>query len=86
MNRWRIGRWWLASAVLWGGGCGAIPDIILDPARASAKEALQEAVGNAVDGIIEDTLGGMIGLDGLEFPFVEQSADQEDGDALADDG
>ena len=86
MNRLGIGRRWLACAALLGGGCGAIPDIIVDAARSSAKEALQEAVGDAVGGIVDDTVAELLGFDEFEFPFVEQIADEEDGDALLEDG
>ncbi len=86
MNRLGIGRIWLASAALLGGGCGAIPDIIIDAARSSAREALEEAVGDAVGGIVDDTVAELLGFDDFEFPIVQQGEDEENGDALVEDG
>lgn len=83
MKRLGIGKRWLPCAALLGGGCGAIPDIIVDAAWLSAKVALQEAVGDAVDGAIDDTVGELLDFDDFGFPFVEQS---EDEDGFEDDG
>lgn len=86
MKRIVLGKRWLACVALLGGGCGAIPDIVVDAAWLSAKEALQEAVGDAVDDVIDDTVGELLDFDDFEFPFAEQSEDEEDDDALDDDG
>ncbi len=85
MNRIGLGKSWLACAALLGGGCGAFPDIIVDAARSSAKEALQEAVGDTVDEVIDDLVGELLGLGDFEFPFLERSEDEEDGDAFEAD-
>ena len=86
MKRIGFGKRWLACAALLGGGCGAIPDIVADAVLLAAKEALQEAVGDAVDGVIDDTVGDLLDFDDVEFPFAEQSEDEENGDALEDEG
>ena len=86
MNRIDFDKRWLACAVLLAGGCGVIPDIIVDAALSSAKEALQKAVGDAVENIIDDTVSEMLDLDDFESPFEEQSEHEEDGDAFEDDG
>ena len=86
MIRIAFGKRWLACAGLLCGGCGAIPDIIIDEARLAAKEAIQEAVRDAVDDVIEGTVGELLNFDDLEFPFSEQSEDEEDGPSVEDDG
>ena len=85
MNRTGFGKRWLACAALLVGGCGAVPDFIVDAAWSSGKEAIQGAVGDAVDGAIDDTIGEWPGLDDWAFPFGEQGEDQENGDAFEDD-
>ena len=77
MKRIGIGKRWLACVALLGGGCGAIPDIIVDAAWLSAKEALQEAVGDAVDDVIDGTVGELLDLDARELPFDDQSQEEE---------
>ena len=86
MNRIGVSKRWLACAAMLGGGCGAIPDIVVDAARSSAKEALEEAVGDVVDDVIDDTVGELLDFTGFEFPFDEQSEAEEDGDEFEDEG
>ena len=86
MNRIGVSRRWLACAALLGGGCGAIPDIVVDAARSSAKEALEEAVGDVIDDVIDDAVGELLDFPGFEFPFNEQSEVGEDVDAFEDEG
>ena len=73
---------WVACAALMAGGCGAIPDIIVDEAKSSAKEALQEAVENVIDEVIEETVDGLFDHADFEFPSIHQSEDEENGDAF----
>ncbi len=58
MNRIGFGKRWLAGVVLVVGGCGAIPDFLVDAGRDAAKEALEksakEAVEQVVNGFVED--------------------------------
>ncbi len=77
---------WVAYAALMAGGCGAIPDIIVDAARSSAKEALQETVENVIDEVIEDTVDELLDHADFEFPSIRESEDEEDGDAFEEAG
>ena len=63
------------------GGCGAISDIIVDEAKSSANEALQEAV-ETIDEVIEETFEGLLDHADFEFPSIHQSENEEDGDAF----
>ena len=58
MNRIGLGKRWLAGVVLAAGGCGALPDFLLDAGREAAKEALEksveEAVEQVVNGVVDD--------------------------------
>ncbi len=58
MNRIGLGKRWLAGVVLVAGGCGAIPEFLVDAGREAAKEALEksveEAVGQVVNGVVND--------------------------------
>ncbi len=80
-----LGRW-VACAALLAGGCGAIPDIIVDAARSSAKEALQEAVENVIDDVIEDTVDELLDYADFELPVLHESEDEEDGDVFEEAG
>ncbi len=77
---------WVACAALMAGGCGAIPDIIVDAARSSAKEALQEAVENVIDDAIEDTVEELLDYADFEFPSIRESEDEEEGDVFDEEG
>lgn len=77
---------WVACAALLAGGCGAIPDIIVDAARSSAKEALQEAVENVIDEVIDDTVDELLDHADFEFPSIHESEDEGNGDAFEEEG
>ena len=77
---------WLACAVLLAGGCGEIPDIIVEGARASAKEALQEAVGDVIDDIIEDTVDELLDYADFESQFLHEGGDETEGDVFEEAG
>jgi len=64
------------------GGCGAVPDIIVDAARSSAKEALQEAVESVIDEVIDDTFDELIDHTDFEFPSIDERENEDNGDAL----
>jgi hypothetical protein len=51
------------------GGCGAVPDLIVDEVRSSAKEAFQEAVGEMVDEAIGEVFGEFLDVEDLPMPF-----------------
>ena len=77
---------WVACAALLAGGCGTIPDVIVDAARSSAKEALQEAVEDVIDDVIEDTVDELLDYADFEFPSIYESEDEEDGDVFEEVG
>ncbi len=54
-------------------GCGVLPDIFVDAARSSAKEAVEDTVGEAIDGLIDfDDFG----LGGFDLPFLPTNDEQ----------
>ena len=74
------GRWFSCAALL-AGGCGAIPDILVDATRSSAKEALQETVEGIVNEIVEDTVDELLDHADFELPSSHESEDEQNGDA-----
>lgn len=73
---------WVVCGALLAGGCGAIPDIIVDAAKSSAKEALQEAVESVIDDVIDDTFDELIDQTDFEFPSIDERENEDNGDAL----
>lgn len=57
------------------GGCGAIPDFLVEAARTSAEEALRETVDGVIDTVFEESLSGLLDFSGLEPEFIPE----EDG-------
>ena len=70
---------WIACAALLAGGCGAIPDIIVDTIKSSAKKAVQEAVEDVIDDAIGGTVEQLLDFSDFEFPSVSESEDEQDG-------
>lgn len=68
----------LACTVLVAGGCGAVPDIVIETARERAIQAIENTVGNAVDDVIDGTFGELLDLDDLALPFHDQSQKEEE--------
>lgn len=52
---------WVSCSVLLVGGCGAIPEFIVDAAWASAKETIEQTV--------HDKVGDLLDFDNPLFPF-----------------
>ena len=52
--------------MLAAGGCGAVPDFLLESLTSTVKTAAQSVVQQAVETVLEDTLGGV--LDGGLLP------------------
>jgi hypothetical protein len=77
---------WLAYAGLLAGGCGSIPDVIVDSARSSAQENFQQAIENVINDVIEETIAELFDLADFEVPFAGGSADEEGGDAFEAEG
>ena len=76
MKRKGSGWRWLACTVLFVGGCGAISDIMIDAAKLSAKEALQEATSEFVDEVIDNTVGELLDFEDFEFSSTRESEDK----------
>ena len=56
-----FGRKWVSCSVLLVGGCGAIPEFIVDAAWSSAKETIEQSV--------HDKVGDLLDFDNLLLPF-----------------
>ncbi len=52
---------WVSCSVLLVGGCGAIPEFIVDAARSSAKETIEQSV--------HDKVGDLLDFDNPLLPF-----------------
>ena len=90
MYRNSIKRKWLVCGLPLVVGCGAIPEIVVDAARASAKEALEETIDDVVDGVVDQTIGEFLDFEDLDIPFIDDldfpfDETIDDGDEL-DDG
>ena len=58
----RMPDWkWASCAALLVGGCGAIPDFVVDAARSSAKETIEQSV--------HDTVADLLDFGNLLLPF-----------------
>ena len=86
MNGTVIRGRWFACAALLAGGCGTVPDVIVDTAKSSAKEALRKAVDGVIDSVFEDTLDDLLGLADFELPSIFESERNQDGVALEETG
>ncbi len=62
MNRFGSGKRWLACVALGFGGCGAIPDFLVDAGREAAKDALEEAVEEVLSGVADDLWNSIDGF------------------------
>lgn len=73
---------WVACAALLVGGCGAIPDLIVEPARSSAKAALEETVEGFIHDAVKDTFEGLLDPATFEFPSIRENEEVEGGDGF----
>ena len=55
----------LASLTLAIGGCGAVPDVLVDELKTQALMAAEEAVQKTIENVVEDRLGDLLGEGGL---------------------
>ena len=55
------GRKWVLFSVVFVGGCGTIPEFVVDAAWASAKETIEQSV--------QDKVGEWLDFDNLFLPF-----------------
>jgi hypothetical protein len=65
MNGRTLGNRLLVCFVLLAGGCGTVPDVIVDTAREAAKEAIEREIEEALNDLAEELLD----LDGLSLPL-----------------
>ena len=82
MKRMTLNRGGLVWVALLAGGCGAMPDLLVETMKSSAKEALQGAVEDVVDEVIDDAVGQLLDYADLEAALVDETGDAEDGDTL----
>ena len=58
MNRTGLGKIWLTCVVLAVGGCGVVPEFLVDAGRDAAKDALEKSVEEGVEevviGVVDD--------------------------------
>ena len=59
---WIVG---LASLTLVIGGCGAVPDVLIDELKTQALMAAEEVVQKTIEGVVGDRLGDLLGEGGL---------------------
>ena len=76
MNRTVLGKRWLAGVVLAAGGCGALPDFLVDAGREAAKEALEKSVEEAVEQVVNGVVDDLWNSNNVSRPL---EADDEDG-------
>ena len=65
MNGRTLGNRLLVCFVLLAGGCGAVPDVIVDTAREAAKEAIEKEIEDVLNDLAEE----LFDLDGLSLPL-----------------
>jgi len=82
MNRGTTARVLLACGLLLTGGCGAVPELLIEAAKVSAKEAIEKRIDEVIGGTFDDLLSESLDFDNLDLPFGE---DEEDASAQAED-
>ena len=86
MNRIGFGKRWLVCVVFVTGGCGTMPDFLLDAGRDAVQETLEQAVKNAVEKALEQVIGQAVEqtadgvLDDLLDPSDASPALENDGE------
>ncbi len=55
----------LASLALAVGGCGVLPDILIDELKTQARTAAEAVVQNTIERLVEDQLAALLGEGGL---------------------
>ena len=69
MLKTRIWMVSLVSLALAIGGCGAVPDVLIDELKTQALTAAEEVVQNTIERVVEDRLGDFLGEAGLLSGF-----------------
>lgn len=80
MNQLAFGKRWLVCIVLLAGGCGTLPDFLVEAGRDAAKEALEKSVEEAV----EEAVNGIVDIPGIlsdvPHPLEADSEGERDAD------
>ncbi len=91
MKTGALGKTTLSCCALMAGGCGGFPELLMDTARTSAKEAIQEKVDQVVSQVIDQTVGAVLdevineamGFDQFGLPLLDEgSAGVPDDDVI----
>ena len=82
MTATKLGKRWLACFVLLAGGCGAIPDFMVDAGRDAAKDVLEEAVEEAARGVVQGLVDELEDLSDLSLPLEVDGDSERDADEL----
>ena len=94
MKTGALGKTTLACCALVAGGCGGFPELLMNTARTSAKEAIHEKVDQVVNQVIDETVGAVfdevineaIGFDQFGLPVLDEgSAGVPDDDVIEDE-
>ncbi len=80
MNRLGFGKRWLAGAVLLVGGCGAVPDFLVDAGRDAAKKALEESARQAVEQVVNGFVDDLWDSNDVFGPLAADDEDVSDAD------
>ncbi len=80
MNRIGSRRRLLVCAVLLAGGCGALPDFLVDAGRGAAKEALEESVEDAIDEVVNGVVDDLWDLSDVSHALEVDDAGGRDTD------
>ncbi len=95
MKTGTLGKTTLACCALAAGGCGGFPELLMNTARTSAKEAIQEKVDQVVNQVIDETVGAVfdevineaMGFDQFGLPILDEgSAEVPDDDVIENEG
>jgi hypothetical protein len=76
MNRRNPAKHLFLTLFLVAGGCGAVPDLVVESARSAAKEAVESAVADIVDDAFQRVLDA--GDDLLPLPLTDESGPQSE--------
>lgn len=80
MNRLAFVKRWLACVVLLAGGCGTLPDFLVEAGRDAAKEALEKAVEEAVEEAVNGVVDDLWDLSDVPHPLEVDSEGDRDAD------
>lgn len=68
-----LGYWMVSCIAALGGGCGGIPELLIESVQDSAKEVVEENI----DGLVEDLVGDILDTDQLPSLLSEDEESVE---------